>query len=85
MFGPLADVHSTTEDMVAEGDKVAIRWTWRGTHNKGEHIGVTPTGKQAMITGISILRIAGGKIVEEWGEMDTLGFMEQLGVFPTPG
>ena len=76
---PFADIHSTTEDIVAEGDKVAIRWTWRGTH-KGEYMGVAPTGKQATITGISILRIVGGKIVEEWGEMDNLGMMGQLGV-----
>ena len=79
MFGPLADVYSTSEDTVAEGDKVAVRWTWRGTHNKGEYMGVAPTGKQATVTGISILRIVGGKIVEEWGEMDMLGMMQQIG------
>ena len=84
MFGPLADVHCTVEDIVAEGDKVAVRWTWSGTH-KGELMGIAPTGKQVTLTGISILRIVGGKIVEEWGEMDNLGFMEQLGVFPPPG
>ncbi len=85
MFGPLDDVHSTTEDMVVEEDKIVVRWTWCGTHNKGEYMGIAPTGKQVTITGISILRIVGGKIVEEWGEMDNLGFMEQLGVFPPPG
>jgi steroid delta-isomerase-like uncharacterized protein len=78
-----ADVQCTVEDMVAEEDKVAIRWIWRGTH-KGEYMGVAPTGKQVTITGISILRIVGGKIVEEWGESDMLGFMQQLGVVPAP-
>ncbi len=73
-----ADVHCTIEDMVAEGDKVAVRWSWRGTH-KGEYMGIAPTGKQVTITGIEILHIVGGKIVEEWSESDWLGFMQQLG------
>ncbi len=84
MFAPFADTECPVEDMVAEGDKVAIRWTWRGTH-QGEFMGVAPTGKRVTITGISILRIAGGKIVEEWGEMDNLGMMQQLGLFPSSG
>jgi len=83
LCAPFADIHSTIEDMVAEGDKVAVRWTWRGTH-KGEFMGVAPTGKEVTITGISILRIVGGKLVEEWGEMNMLGMMQQLGVLP-PG
>ncbi|GAH49735.1 unnamed protein product, partial [marine sediment metagenome] len=72
-----ADIHCTVEDMVAEDDKVAVRWTWRGTHT-GEYMGIAPTGKQVTMTGISILRIVGGKIVEEWDESDNLGFMQQL-------
>lgn len=83
LCAPFADIHSTIEDMVAEGDKVAVRWTWRGTH-KGEFMGVAPAGKEVTITGISILHIVGGKIVEEWGEMNILGMMQQLGVLP-PG
>ena len=79
-----ADFHCTIEDMVAEGDKVAIRWTWRGTH-KGEYMSIAPTGKQVTMTGINIIRIVGGKIVEEWGESDDLGFMEQLGAVPPQG
>lgn len=74
-----ADIHCATKDMVAEGDKVAVRWTWSGSHT-GEYIGITPTGKRVTMTGISIIRIVGGKIVEEWDESDNLGFMEQLGV-----
>lgn len=81
---PFADIQCTAEDVVAEGDKVAVRWIWRGTH-KGEFMGIPATGKQVTITGISILRIAGGKIVEEWGEMNSLGMMQQLGAFPPQG
>jgi steroid delta-isomerase-like uncharacterized protein len=84
LCSPLSDIQSTAEDMVAEGDKVAVRWIWGGTH-KGELMGIPPTGKQVKITGISILRIVGGKIVEEWGEMDMLGMLQQLGVIPARG
>ncbi len=80
----LPDIQYTVEDMIAEGDKVAVRWTGRGTQ-KGEFMGIAPTGKQVTITGNSILRIAGGKIVEEWTEEDILGVLQQLGVFPPPG
>jgi len=77
-----ADVSCQPEDMVAEGDKVAVRWTWKGKH-ESEYMGVPPTGKQVTITGISILRIKGGKIVEEHAEIDNLGMMQQLGMLPT--
>jgi len=84
LCGPFDDIDTTTEDMVAEGDKVAVRWTWRGTH-KGEYMGIAPTGKRVTITGISIIHIVGGKVAEEWGEMDDMGMMAQLGVFPPQG
>ena len=77
----LADRQSTVEDQIAEGDKVVTRWTYRGTH-KGELMGIAPTGKQVMVTGICIERIVGGKIVKEWSEKDNLGMMQQLGVVP---
>ena len=70
--------------MIAEGDKVASRITAHGTH-KGEFMGIPPTGKHTMQTGIDIVRIAGGKVVERWGEFDQLGLMQQLGVIPPPG
>ena len=78
-LAPFADIQSTIGDMVTEGDKVAVRWTWSGTHT-GDFWGIAPTGKQVTITGIGILHIVGGKIVEEWGEMDNMGLMAQLGV-----
>jgi steroid delta-isomerase-like uncharacterized protein len=73
-----ADMKCTVEDMIAEGDKVAVRWTWSGKHT-GDYMGMAPTGKRLTMTGVSVMRIAGGKIVEGWDEQDNLGFMEQLG------
>jgi steroid delta-isomerase-like uncharacterized protein len=73
-----SEMNCVAEDMVADGDKVAVRWTWSGKHT-GEYMGMAPTGKRVTMTGISIIHIAGGKIVEEWDEQDSMGFMEQLG------
>ena len=78
------DFRITVEDMVAEGDKVVARVTARATH-KGEFMGIAPTGKQAAIEVIDIVRIAGGKMVERWGIFDQLGLMQKLGVVPPPG
>jgi predicted ester cyclase len=80
----MPDLWVTIEDMVAEGDKVTTRVTARFTH-KGEFMGIAPTGKQVTIPGISIMRIADGKIVEEWTSSDQLGMMMQLGVIPPLG
>jgi predicted ester cyclase len=73
-----ANMSCTIEDMIAEGDKVAVRWTWSGRHT-GDYMGMVPTGKQVTMDGVSIIRIASGKIVEEWDQQDNLSFMEQLG------
>lgn len=77
------DFKATIDDMIAEGDKVVIRQTWRGTH-KGEFMGIPPTGKSVSIKVIDIIRVDGGKFVEHWGQMDTMGMMQQLGAIPTP-
>ena len=82
LSGPYSDIQCNTEELVAEGDKVVVRWTWSGIHT-GEVWGTTATGKKLTITGISILRIADGKIAEEWSEMDNLGLMGQLGLLPS--
>ncbi len=76
------DLRTTVEDLIAEGDKVTARWTFRGTHH-GEFMGIPPTGKQVVWTGMSITRVANGKIVEQWGEQDFLGVLQQLGVVPS--
>ncbi len=78
------DLHVTTEDVVAEGDKVASRWTARGTH-QGDLMGVAPTGNGVTIKGIDVLRIAGGRIVERWAQFNDLEVMQQLGAVPAPG
>lgn len=75
------DLQVTIEDQIAEGERVVTRWSARGTH-QGDLWGIAPTGKQATVTGISIERIVGGKIVEDWTNWDTLGLMQQLGVVP---
>ena len=78
------DLYTTIEDMIAEGDRVVVRHTWRGTQ-KGEFSGISPTGRQVIFTGIDIYRIAGGKIVEEWDNNDDLGMLQQLGAVPPIG
>ena len=79
-FSVFSGISCTIEDMVAEGDRVVIRWTWRGTHDGGEYMGISPTGKHVTMSGTSILRIENGKIAEEWGNSDELGKLRQLGV-----
>lgn len=72
------------EDMIAEGDKVVVRSTFRGTH-KGDLMGIAPTGKQVTMPLMLIYRIADDKIVEHWMQADALGMMQRLGVVPAPG
>lgn len=77
------DLRFVVEDQVAEGDKVASRWTSRGT-NQGELMGAPPTGKRVEFTGVTISRISEGKIAEDWTSYDALGMMRQLGLIPAP-
>ena len=83
-FSAFPDLHLTIEDQIAEGDKVVTRWTARGTH-QGPFMGIPPTGKRAVVTGIAIDRFANGKFVENWNNGDDLGLLQQLGVVPVPG
>ena len=78
------DTQFTIEDQIAEEDKVVTRWTAHGTH-KGELMGIPATGKQVVVTGISINHFVGGKIVEAWDNWDGLGMMQQIGVVPAMG
>ena len=77
------DLHQTIEEQIAEGDKVAYRWTARGTH-QGELMGLAPTGNRVLFTGISIARLSEGKIEEIWENYDALGMMQQIGAVPSP-
>jgi steroid delta-isomerase-like uncharacterized protein len=77
------DLHTTIEDIVTEGDKVAYRWTAVGTH-QGELLGVPPSSNRMEITGITIERIEDGRIVETYNNFDQLGMMRQIGAMPAP-
>ena len=77
------DGYHIVEDMIAEGDKVVTRLSAFGTQT-GELFGIPPTDKQVGMTAIAIHRIANGKIVEHWSELDNLGVMQQLGVVTPP-
>lgn len=75
------DLRLTVEDMIAEGETVVARWSCRGAH-KGDLNGIAPTGKQIAITGVSVVRFTGGKMVEGWINWDALGMMQQLDAVP---
>ncbi len=75
------DFKATIHDIIAEGDKVVINMTWTGTQ-KGEFMGMPPSGKHITVPVIDILRFANGKITEHWGLMDSMAMMQQLGAIP---
>ena len=77
------DLKVKIDDTIADGDKVVVRCTWSGTH-KGEFMGIPPTGKSVSFGVIDIVRFAGGKIVEHWGQMDAMRMMQQLGAVSRP-
>jgi steroid delta-isomerase-like uncharacterized protein len=78
------DVQLTIQDAFAAGDHVAVRWLSRGTH-LGELMGVPPSGQKIEVMGISLFRISGGKVVEEWEGFDTFAMMQQIGAIPKWG
>ena len=73
------DLAVSTEDLVAEGDRVTLRWTAVGTH-RGDLMGLPGSGRRVTLTGIDILRIADGKIVERWAEDNGLAVLQTLKV-----
>jgi steroid delta-isomerase-like uncharacterized protein len=75
------DMKVTIDHTIEQGDQVVARWTATMTH-KGEFLGFAPSGKKATITGTSIQRISGGKIVEGWDNWDQLGLLVQIGAVP---
>ncbi len=78
------DIKIAVEDIIAEGDKVVMRYFFTATH-KGEFKGVAPTGKSIKVTGILIFKIANSRIIESWAQSDALGRMQQLGIISLPG
>jgi steroid delta-isomerase-like uncharacterized protein len=76
------DARFTVDDMIAEGDRVATKKTFSGT-NTGEFMGMRATGKTVTIQYVDILRIREGRITEHWNCIDTMNWMQQLGIAPT--
>ena len=77
------DLKFTIDDTIAERNEVVIHWTARGAH-KGQFLGMAPTNRKATVSGTSIFRIDGGKIVEQWADWNLLSLLEQLGVASAP-
>jgi predicted ester cyclase len=84
MLGLFPDARFTVDEMIGEGDKVAVRVTLRGTH-QGSFMGRPPTGATVTSTELIVFRIAAGKVVETWASRDDLGMMRQLGGTPNDG
>jgi predicted ester cyclase len=79
--GAFSEIEWECDDLIAEGDKVVARTTFRGKHS-GDFFGIPPTGKRVEMPGVHIGRIKDGKVIEHWGSNDDLGLMRQLGVVP---
>lgn len=77
------DIQWTLEEMIAEGDKVAARFMMRGTH-RGTFFGVPPTGKTIAVQAMNFYRLSNGQFVEERGQPDLLGLLQQIGAVPAP-
>jgi steroid delta-isomerase-like uncharacterized protein len=77
------DVQTTVEDVVAEGDKVVVRWTAQGTH-QGAFFGVPGSGLRVTAQAIEIWRVADGQLAELWTQVDLLGMLQQVGAIPAP-
>jgi steroid delta-isomerase-like uncharacterized protein len=75
------DIHFTTEDLLAEGDKVLWRFTSRATHT-APLMGIPPTGRSTTVTGMVLFRVSGGRIAEVWVNFDALGMLQAIGVIP---
>ena len=82
MRGGFPDIQWTLEEMIAEGDKIAARFTMRGTH-EGTFFGVPATGKKIEVKAVNFYRLSGGQIVEEHGLPDLLSLLQQIGAAPS--
>jgi predicted ester cyclase len=78
------DGYLSIDQMIAEGDTVATRLTFRGTHT-GAFMGIPPTGKKVTVPALDMARYADGKLAEHWGGPDQMSLLQQLGVIPAPG
>lgn len=80
-YAAFPDLTHTIDDIVSEGEKVAIRMTLRGTH-KGDLMGLAPTGKKILVSAQDIYRVVDGKISQGYAVVDQMGLMQQLGAIP---
>jgi steroid delta-isomerase-like uncharacterized protein len=78
------DLRLTVQDIAAEGDTIAARVAFRGTH-RGEFLGIPPTDKEVAFSSMEFNRVVDGKVEEHWVELDVFGLMQQLGAIPEPG
>ena len=78
------DLRLTVEDVMSDGEKVAARVAFRGTHRGEEYQGIPPSGKEVAFTSMEFNRVVGGKVEEHWVELDLLGLMQQLVAVPSP-
>lgn len=83
-FGGFPNMRLVIEDLIAAGDRVAVRWTFHGTH-QGDFHRIPPTGRQVTMSVIEINRVSDGKVAEHWVQFDQLGVLQQLGAVPSPG
>lgn len=77
LYQDVPDLHVTIEDIVAEGDRVVVRNTWRGTHS-GPFMGMAPTGKRFELKGMVLWRLTEGRLIERWATLDHWGLRQQL-------
>jgi predicted ester cyclase len=73
------DARYEVDDLIAEGDRVVVRWRLLGTH-QGAFAGIEPTGRPITLKGIAIYRVAGGKLIERWVVSDLHGLLQEIGV-----
>jgi steroid delta-isomerase-like uncharacterized protein len=82
VFQAFPDIRVEPQQLISQGDLVAVRLTVQGTH-RSEFLGVPATGRQIMIQSVDIFRVTNDKIAEQWVLMDALGLMQQLGAIPS--
>ena len=78
------DIKLQVDDVVSEGDKIAVRWSGTATH-LGDGLGFPPTGNPVRLSGMLILTVDNGKLVEGWNSLDELGLAQQIGAITLPG
>lgn len=78
-FAHFPDLETTTETVLADGDRAAVEWHYEGTHRHGELFGVQPSGRRVRVAGVTLYRIADGRVLQEHGVADVLGLMAQVG------